>query len=260
MDDRSMKSNLVIFFLPVPGENTKLAVGVKQAGVGVGVGAGVGVGVGVGAPVGVGVGVGVAVGSGVGVGVGVGAGVGVSWEMFGRMASIAEALWLKVMFVPPVNIDRIGVNSEKWPTTLTVIRLPSTSAHGEGVHIIDTSAGATVREDPVDSVRTAHITRLVVVLQAAPGTNDVGWVDASRAPARAALSMATWEWKRRARSAPAANRTRTTGMISASSTIAWPRLRAFGAGTRLRAFAAPAGSVPRCGAGLNDPRDRLNIR
>src|SRR5262249_28482079 len=73
------------------------------------------------------------------------------------------------------------------------------------------------------SVSTAHITRLVAVLHVPPDTNDVGWSAASRAPARAALSIATCEWKIRARSAAAASRTRKIGRITASSTRAWPR-------------------------------------
>ena len=156
--------------------------------------------------------------------------------MFGRVASIADALWLNVRFVPPVKADRIGVSRLKWPRTLTVTWLPSASAHGSGLQVRDTSAGAIVRKEPLDSVRTAHITRFVEASQGWPATNEVGWFESSSAPARAALSMATCEWKRRARSAPAANSTRTTGMIRASSTMAWPSVRA---------EAGDCGSAPR---------------
>jgi hypothetical protein len=218
--DRSVNWKTVTFFLPVMGEKTKSAVGSKQAGVGVGDGVGEGVGVGVGVGPAVPVGVGEGVGVGVGVAVAVGTGLGVTLVMFGRMASIADALWLNVMLVPPVNADRIGVRSVKCPTTLTVTWLPSASAQGDGLQLSDTSEGETVRLEPVDSVMTAHITRFVEMSHACPATNEVGWFAASRAPARAALSMETCDWKRRARSAAAAKSTRTTGMIRASSTIA----------------------------------------
>ena len=84
------------------------------------------------------------------------------------------------------------------------------------------------------------MTRFVVALQAAPAVNEVGLAAASSAPARAALSIATWEWKIRARSAPAASRTSRTGRITASSTIAWPRERPRANGRQRRA-AGPRG-------------------
>jgi hypothetical protein len=180
------------------------------------------VGVGAAVPVGVGVGVGVAVAVGVavGIGVGVGVGVGVAPEMFGRTSIWAEALWVRRMLEPPKKADRSGVSSEKCPFTWTETVLPSASAHGDGVQVRLTSEGEIEKNEPVDSVMTAHITRFVAVLQAPPDTKDVGWAEASRAPARAALSIATWEWKIRARSAPAASRTRKSGRMTASSTRA----------------------------------------
>src|SRR6478609_11721387 len=167
------------------------------------------------------------VGVGVGATVGVGVGVGVApLPVVGRVLIWAAALWVSVMLLePPKKIDRIGVSIEKCPTTLTDTVLPRASAHDDGLQERLTSEGEIAKNDPVDSVSTAHITRLVVALQGRPAWNDPGWELASRAPARAALSMATWEWKIRARSAPAARSTRSTGRMTASSTIAWPRLR-----------------------------------
>src|SRR5215212_3185402 len=92
--ERSANWNVVIFFLPVDGEKRKSATGVKHAGVAVAVAVGPAVGATV----------------GVGVGVAVGAGVAVDVAMFGRTAIIADASWVNVTFVPPVNTERIGVN------------------------------------------------------------------------------------------------------------------------------------------------------
>src|SRR6476661_43892 len=138
------------------------------------------------------------------------------------------------MLEPPKNADSRGVSSEKCPFTWTVTVLPSASAQGDGVQLRLTSDGEIEKNEPVDSVMTAHITRFVAVLQAPPATKEVGWAEASRAPARAALSMATCEWKIRARSAPAASSTRKSGRITASSTRAWPRgLGGFAPGARV---------------------------
>ena len=133
-----------------------------------------------------------ACGVGLGVGVGVGAGVAVAAPTFGRTAIWAVADWVNVTVWPPKNADRIGVSSVKWPTTRTSTWLPSASEQGDGVQVSETSAGLTVMNEPEDSVRTAHITRLVAALHGWPATNDVGLDAASRAPARAALSIATW--------------------------------------------------------------------
>ena len=160
----STKEKTVCFFLPLGGERLKSATGAKQIGVGVGVGNGVGVGVGATEPLGSGVGVGVGAGVGVGVGIGVAVGVAVGAATFGRTAIWAAAVWTNVRLWPPVNADRIGVNREKWPTTLTATSLPRASTQGDGVHVSETSDGAIVRNDPLDSVRTAQTTRLVEVL------------------------------------------------------------------------------------------------
>src|SRR5262249_9370504 len=127
------------------------------------------------------------------------------------------------------------------------------------VHVRLTSDGEIEKNEPVDSVRTAHITRLVAVLQVPPETNDVGWAEASRAPARAALSIATWEWKIRARSAPAARRTRKIGMMTASSARAGPRgLCCSGSrrGVAGRARPGPDGSATVGCAGRSDAGSR----
>jgi hypothetical protein len=123
----------------------------------------VGVGVSVGVGVGVAVAVGAGVGVGVGVGMGVGVGVGVAVAMFGRVAICAAADWVSVRLVVPKKTDRIGVSIEKCPTTVTETVFPRASAHGDGLQLTLTSAGEIVKNDPLDSVITAHITRFVVV-------------------------------------------------------------------------------------------------
>ena len=92
------------------------------------------------------------------------------------------------MFWPPMKAERSGVISPKWPTTVTLTVLPSASAHGDGVQLSDTSVGVMPMIAPLDSVRTAHMTRFVDASQGALATNDVGLWSASRAPARAAFS------------------------------------------------------------------------
>jgi hypothetical protein len=103
--DVSVKTKTVTFFLPLAGATVKLATGAIQ-GAGVGVGLAVGAGVGVGPGGGVGVGVGVGVGEGDGVGVDAAPTTGV-------MAIVADAVWARVMFWPPVNVPMSGVIREK---------------------------------------------------------------------------------------------------------------------------------------------------
>lgn len=113
--------------------------------------------------------------------------------------------------------------SLKWAVTATATSLPRASAHGDGVQVRVTSPGPTETNPLPSSVRTAHITRFVVVSHAPPATNDVGCSAASRAPARAAPAIAMRAWNMRARSAPARSSMMRTGTMTASSTRAWPR-------------------------------------
>ena len=138
--------------------------------------------------VGAGSGVGVAFGSGVGVGAGVGAGVdagvGVAAAAVGVITMSAVAAAVSVTMEPPVNTDISGVNRLKWPVTVRVARLPYALLH-DGVQASETSAGAMVTNEFRDSFVAAHITRLVVALQALPLEYDVGLMDASITPSRA---------------------------------------------------------------------------
>jgi hypothetical protein len=153
--DRSVKTNVTCFFLPVAGVNEKSAVGGKQIGVGEGVGDGVGDAVGV--ADGFGVAVGVGDGDGVGVGVGLGPGVGVAaGVMTGLTAIWAVAVLAIVNDCPPKNTPRNGVIMWNWPDTVTAIVLPRASAHGLGVQATDTLSGVTVRMEPVDSATMAQ--------------------------------------------------------------------------------------------------------
>jgi hypothetical protein len=138
--------------------------------------------------------------------------------MDGRTAIWADAVDEKSIAWPPLNIARTGVMRPKCPTTVTLTEFPSASAHGVGSQDRATSDGLTVRNDALDSIRTAHMTRLTITLHGWPGWNDVGFWAASNAPARAAPAIATREWKRRARSAAARSRSRMTGSSRASST------------------------------------------
>ena len=73
------------------------------------------------------------------------------------------------------------------------------------------SAGVIVTNEPSASRWTAQMTRLVATLHGCPDWNDAGLEAASRAPARAALSMAIVAWKRRAMSAAATSRSSNDG-------------------------------------------------
>jgi hypothetical protein len=86
---------------------------------------------------------------------------------------------------------RTGVIRPKWPVTDTVTEFPSPSAHGLGSQDREMSDGETLRNDPLDSVSTAHVTRFTAASHGCPDWNDVGFCAASRAPARAAPEMAT---------------------------------------------------------------------
>ena len=68
---------------------------------------------------------------------------------------------------------------------------PRLVQHGGGNTSVKTkvkdAAGNTVTNDPDASLTTRHMIRLVVLLQALFACHEVGFLDASRAPSRAAL-------------------------------------------------------------------------
>ena len=66
------------------------------------------------------------------------------------------------------------------------------------------------------------MTRFVVALQAAPDWNEVGLRGRLEGAGAGGVLDRDGEWNMRARSAAAASRSRRTGRIRASSTIAWP--------------------------------------
>src|SRR6185295_2051847 len=153
------------------------------------------------------------------------AGVGVGADTLGRTASCAVALDVTLtVWLPRIGV-RNGVSSGTEPVTRTVTEWPRASLQGDGLETSEMFDEVIVVDAPTDSVRTAHTTRLVSALHGAPAWNEVGCTDASRAPARAAVSSETWVLKTRARS-PAPTRIRSiTGRTSATSTRAWPRDR-----------------------------------
>jgi hypothetical protein len=177
-----------LFRKPLVGETVNCAVGAKQ-GVTVGLGVGVAVGAGVADPDGVGAGVGV----GVGVGDGVGDGVGVdATPVAGGVAICTDADERNVTFCPPVNAAMSGVSRRKWPVTVTVAVWPEPVVQ-VGVQVMATSLVETLTNEPLASLMTRHMTRLVVVLHAEFATKDVGLDDASTAPSRAALDTVICE-------------------------------------------------------------------
>ena len=138
--------------------------------------------------------------------------------MFGRTAIWAVALDVMLTcWLPRIGV-RNGVSSGTTPVTRTVTWLPSASLHGDGVQTSVTFAGVTFADAPVDSVSTAHMTRLTFASHAAPAWYEVGWTAASSAPARAAESSETWVLNTRARSPAATRISISTGRIRASST------------------------------------------
>ena len=122
-----------------------------------------------------------------------------------------------------MNIERSGVISQKWPITVTLTELPSASEQGDGEQARLMSAEATFANEPLDSVITAHTTRLTFLSHGEFAWYEVGCWAASRAPARAALAIVTRASNSRARSAAATSSSMSTGRITASSTSAWPR-------------------------------------
>ena len=80
-----------------------------------------------------------------------------------------------------------GVTRVKWPVTVTVTRFAGEPPVAQdGAQTAVTSPVPTVTNEPLASLVAAHITRFVE-LHALPDENDVGWYDASTAPARAAF-------------------------------------------------------------------------
>ena len=154
------------------------------------VGVGLGVGDAVGPAVGAGVGLGVGLGDGEGVGVGVA--VGTAAARGGSVMIWAEADEVIVTSLPPRNGARIGVSRVKWPRTVTLTVFPM-PVEQDGLHATETSAFATWTNEPLASLRTRHMTRLVVVWQTEFAWNEVGLYAASYAPSRAAFVIVTCE-------------------------------------------------------------------
>src|SRR3954454_6670278 len=181
-------------WLPVAGLTVKEALGARQKGVGLGVGVGPAVGVGVWLDPGLGggVGAGVAVGLGVGVGVGAAVGVGVGIGLVGWLAICIETVVENETAVPPVKTASTGVRSVNRPRTVTATVFPSAPVH-VGVQARETSDEVTVTGEPRDSLMARHTTRFETLSHGWPAANDVGLIDASKAPSRAAFEIAIRE-------------------------------------------------------------------
>jgi hypothetical protein len=76
----------------------------------------------------------------------------------------ADADEVNVTSLPPKNGARIGVSSVKCPRTVTLTVFPM-PVEQDGVHASETSAFATWTNEPLASLRTRHMIRLVVVWQ-----------------------------------------------------------------------------------------------
>ncbi len=240
--ERSVNWKSVFFFLPLFGSNEKSAVGVKQRIDGLGLGVGEGDGVGVGLDDGDVVADADALADAEALALAeadadaeadaladadaeadalaVADGEAEAGAVAGRTAICADAVERRVIDWPPVHIARTGVMSWKCPTTETLTSSPRPSTHGDGLQVIVTSDGEIEIAAPVASVWTAQTTRFTFVSHGWPAWYDDGYREASRAPARAALAMITCDWNRRARSDAARRRSRRTGMMRATSTIA----------------------------------------
>ena len=121
--------------------------------------------------------------------VGVGVGDPDAAPTFGRTLIWAEAAEVMVRSWLPKKVESSGVMSPNWLVTETVTSLPSASEHGDGTQVSTMSVGTIVTNEPSASRWTAQTTRLVETLHGWPAWYDAGFEAASRAPARAALSM-----------------------------------------------------------------------